>query len=813
MKEKDSPCIINLAAIYPNKSMTDLKELEEYVRKIQVANPSRADLRIKIKDYTNEKGKELKSKYLNILDTLGKGAINIDRMNNPRWIADPKQAALSFFEETSSVVGGAGINVERITQVKQKQFLGKFMSNLEKTGNRDIWEKSAFDREIREYIRDGKLSGSAKDKTVKLVGDLVKNQYLIMHKEVNAAGIALEYRKDYDGPVVHNKLEIFGKFDKWVTKLTDSLDYAAEFPILSSADISEFELLKQSGKITLTHKNPVIKILKGAYDNIVEGIENPLLSENKYISIAERRAKAKTFTKWKSGNTLQDYLTEFGKYKTLAEQYNYYAMSTARDVGLVSVLGASPTKGYAIIKAELTRALKVQGKTGFELDKELKDVDIAYRNLVENRAFNPNIIGKIFITQRHAAALAKLGWSGATSFFLDPQSMANQRRIMYNEGLIKSVLATYGHYAGAIKDAVLLKDVEERYLFNQYQLSSTFEELYEMAQGKNWMSLASEMVAKGSGSYFANKVSHIASAKMWLKFLADGHKGKKLSQTTLADLGKFGISLKDLDVVSKLDAGEYGMVNVNNLNAIEYADITKTDMGEEDLEISVIEFKQRINAWLLERIMKSAPIPGNRERRKLYGDTVAGTLEGEGRRYLGQFKSTALKQMTDMTVGGLRSKNPNADQTGFKVYDKKTTAFYVGRMTSAFTLSGLIYMFLGAIIRRDEEAIQRFLDGDPSLIIEGFARGGGGFLLNDMVKMNANYLYNIGQLASPAIAAAVKHPANIGKAIGGDPAGAIISELKTNLPGANMIWLTPFMEGFDDGVKEKTRFKSKDYLD
>ena len=813
MKEKNTPCVIDLAAIYPNKSMSDLKELEEYVRKIQIANPSRADLRVKIKDYTNEKGKELKSKYLNILDTLGKGAINIDRMNNPRWISDPKQAALSFFEETSSVVGGAGINVERITQVKQKQFLGAFMSSLEKTGNRDIWEKSAFDREIREYIRDGKLSGTAKDKTVKLIGDLVKDQYLKMHKEVNAAGIALEYRKDYDGPVVHNKLEIFGKFDKWVTKLTDSLDYASEFPILSRADISEFELLKQAGNITPGNKNPVIKILKGAYDNIVEGVENPLLSENKYISIAERRAKAKTFTKWKSGSALQDYLTEFGKYKTLAEQYNYYSMSTARDVGLVSVLGASPTKGYAIIKAELIKGLKAQGKEGYSLEKDVKDVDIAYRNLVENRAFNPNVIGKIFVTQRHAAALAKLGWSGATSFFLDPQSMANQRRIMYNEGLIKSVLATYGHYAGAIKDAALLKDVEEKYLFNQYQLSSTFEEMYEMAAGKNWMSLASQMVAKGSGSYFANKVSHVTSAKMWLKFLGDGHKGKKLSEVTKSDLAKFGITLDDLDTVSKLDVANHGMVNINNLSTLEYMELTKTNASIEDSEIKTIEFKQRINAWLLERIMKSAPIPGNRERRKLYGDTVAGTLEGEFRRYVGQFKSTALKQMTDMSIGGLRSMNPNADQTGFKAYDKKTTSYYVGRLASALTLSGLTYMFLGSIVRQDEEAIKRFSDGDPSLIIEGFARGGGGFLLNDMVKMNANYLYNIGQLASPSIAALAKHPANIGRAIGGDPGKAIISELKTNLPGANMIWLTPFMEGFDDGVKEKSGFKSKHYLD
>lgn len=808
-----TPCSINIANIYKEtgKDMKSIQEMEEYVKMLQEAKPQRNELRGFIKQYAQDKGMELKSQYVNILDTLGKGVANVDRLN--QFANDPKQGALSFFEETSSVVKGAGISVERVMQVKQKQFYGNAMDDMKKSGNYEAYTKGLFDKEVREYIRKGSLPEGQVAKPIKEIGDILKKHYSRMHKELNHAGLVVSARPDYDGPIVHGSTDIYGKFSQWVAAITDSLDYAGEFPILSEKSIAEFELLKRSGNIEENSVNHVVRIFKDAYDNITRSETGEVLSENKFMSISERRAKAKSFTKWKSGEAVQNYLNKFGKYKTLAEQFDYYSAQTARDVGLTSVLGASPSKGYEIIKQRTKELLTEKGIKGYALTKEMKDIDVAYRNLVESRAYNPNLIGKLFMTQRQLAAMAKLGWSGTTSFFLDPQSMSNQRRILLNEGLIKSTVASYGHYFASIKDAATLQDVETRYLFSQYQLGSTLEELQDMVKTKDWTAIASEMVSKSSGGYFSNKVSHIAGAKMWLKAISDGHLKGKLSKETLADLKKFNITTKDLDLVTRLDVKEYGMVNINNLNLNEFIDISSKDYADSDLAYSdMLDFKEKINGWLLERIRKSAPIPGARERRKLYGDTVAGTLEGEGRRYLGQFKSTALKQMTDMTIGAVRSINPEGPQTGVSFGKLRPTSYYAGRLALGLTAAGMSYMYLGAMLRQDEKALKRFDEQDPILLIEAFARGGGGFILNDMVKMNSNYLYNLGQLASPAATALAKKPANIGKAIKGDASGAIVDEIKTSVPGANLIWLTPFMEGFDDHASERARFNTKNLL-
>jgi len=255
------------------------------------------------------------------------------------------------------------------------------------------------------------------------------------------------------------------------------------------------------------------------------------------------------------------------------------------------------------------------------------------------------------------------------------------------------------------------------------------------------------------------------------------------------------------------------MINVNRMNVHEFMDLSKQEFKSmEEAEFQMVAFKEKINAWLLERVKKSAPIPGNRERRILYGDTVAGTLEGEFRRYFGQFKATTMKQMTDMTVGSMRTLNPNLDQVGFDQYKNKTSAYHVGKLAASLTMTGLTYNFFLALTRGDKETIYKFAEGDPTLLLDGAAKGGLGFILNDMIKMNDNYLYNLGQLASPSIAALVKHPTNLGKAIRGKPEKAIVDEIRTNLPGANLIWLAPFEEGFDDFAKEKARINSRNYL-
>jgi len=815
MADEQNPCEVPLLAAYPFKGVNQIKQSLRYIDAIRGNITDRGALRIFMQDYAKNLNLELGTKLLAELDTLGKHALNTDRILNPAFNGDHLQAALSIYESTTSQVKGAGINAEALIQVKQKAYFGKFSSDMGKIGFQREVKAGAFDAEIREAIRTGKpYDGLGADKVNQAVA-VFKNAYSIMNHELNTAGLRVSYRNDYSGPIVHDGSAIYDKFPEWVNSLSRALDIKKEFPEISLEAHQQFDELVKSGNVQLGSKNEVLKMLEFSYNNITSK-ESALRDEiphslERPASIADRRSYARSFTTWRDGQAITDYLNEFGKYKTLGDQMAFYTRQAAKDVGLVTNLGATPTKGHQMVKDLVKNRMTLDGASEYAKDEAMKTLDTAYSNLTGGKRADPNLIGSILQVNRIITGQAKLGMSGFTQLILDPIGTTLQTRTLMQQSFIKDIYTTVANYIPSVLEATHRKDLADVYLHSATELQTIYEEMFKMNNGVmnnnsklgSLLNLSGEMVTKYSGASFFNKVSYITNAKIYTSWLADAVNAKEINPVMQADLDKFNVTKEDLKVVSQLNlGGREGLRNLFNITAQEYADILPEKYKSiEDAQHGMTAFMDRMNLWLMDKIKTGAQIPGNRERRILNGDSLAGTPEGEIRRIFTQLKMTALKAFLETTVGTARKLDTTGPQGGKPDWTNGSTMRSMGSLAAYLTVGGAALILVNAILSNDKKTMKKFEQFDPSLLPEAFVRGGGGFILGDFISMGSNPAMNVSKLVGPAAQGIVTPPALIADLSKGKAAGAGLKLIKTYAPGSNMWFFKPFMSGMSDYVK------------
>lgn len=816
------PCELPISIHYKDKNITSIKSSLYYVRQVMENIKDAGDLRKFIHNFGKERGLEVGKKLLTELDTLGKYGMNVARILNPKWAGDHLQAALSLMEQSSSVVKGAGLNVEGLTQLKQKAYWGSVNRDIEAIGFAKEFRSGGFDILIREVIFSGKKFEGPMATEINQTAAILKRHYAIMNRELNAAGLRVASVSNYSGPMMHDGSAIFGNKTKWFQALDRALDFNKEFPEVSSEAIAEFRNLIRSGaELPVKATNKLHQILDFSFKHITEkeSMLHDFMPDSLQapMSIADRRSRARTFTTWKSGEATQLYLNEFGKNKTLASQMQVYSRMAAKDAGLVTYFGASPKKGFEMVKTFTTSQMKLAGKTDAEIKSASKQLDIAWDALSKPKATIPTGIGGFLMNLRTAAAQAKLGTSGVTSLIMDPAATAVQHRNLMQQGYVSSIYNTVRFYIPSLLEAATAgkSALEDSYLYSNLDLITSYEELSHMNGGwlGNRLRQSGEYVAKGSGAYFFNKVAHITNAKMYLTFLADAANGGKISNIMRADLQKFGISQNEINITAKLGlSSESGMRNIFRMTEVEFMTLNPDITDPLVATAKLASYKEKMGQWLLHKIKGGAPIPGNRERRILLGDTTAGSLEGEARRFLMQFKATQTKVFLDNTIGAARRLDPNGNQGGAANWTNRENLYHMGVLAGTFTAAGATNIILNALVTGDEKTLKRFQDGELSLLPESFARGGVAGIPGDLFSMKSTTSEMVSQIiGSPALNAAVQPFVSLTTATKGEnPAKAALDMAKTFVPGANMFYLKPFVQGLTEAARSSKHYSGKD---
>ena len=822
-------CLLNIKEYYKDKDPETLNAIASMMDAMVANGVDRVQTKKFIEKFAKENLEKTNAKMATILDTNAKHVYLANRLNDPAFAGDIKQAALSAFEQTSSQAKDAGINIENVTDTKRKVFMGTVATDLQKIGMLEAIKDGSLDDVIADVMFTGKAYNGPMADKVNAAAGIMKKMYKIMNRELNNSGLRVYYRDDYIGPVSHDGANIAGNFSKWVSDITDALDYAEEFGFLKPDDIAEFESLKRMGQITENSKNKVVQTFYASYKNIISEQPDSIKfyddleiketkkkqnssykealgkdKESRFLSISERRARAKSFTEWKSGADLMKYQRNWGVNKTLGEMFHSYANSASRDIGLATVLGGAPSKGYEMLRDLMRNKM---GMLGQDSAQAVKDLEKAYYLATNPISAKVGGVGKVAMNFRQAAALAVLGRSGLTSFFLDPVASARQRRDLFNEGLVKSVWNTYSDYFPTLLDAEGRKQAGDMYLYMENEIHTIIEEL--AANGK-YMNAASDMVAKYSLGRFFNRNAHITAAKQYLRFLHDADMNR-VSEPMRADLEKFNITQADINIVKKLNVTKEGMRNINRITPDEFAELSGIT---DNADGALFDFQNKFNGWLNDKIKKGAPIPGRRERRYMYGNTTPGTREGELVRWFWQFKSTALKVTLDSSIGSARTRNPNMPQGGniIPMLTNKNSMYYTGLFAAHMTTMGAGLILLNALSRGDEETLKRFEEGDPSLLLDAFSRGGGGMLLGDAINVNEDYKQNVVNLFSPAVGALGKLGAMGANVAQGDIAKATKTGAKTFIPAANHMVLDPFWSAMGEYSKKRSSKTSINYL-
>lgn len=829
-------CALKLKEQYPFMEEGELNSLAQYMQEIREVNPDRSQVMRYVREFIEDQNLEQTVKTTAKLHTIGQHAVLLDRLDNMKWNGDYLQAALSVFEETTSNVMDAGQSIEKTRQHKMIGYHSLVNDNLNRIGLDNDFHSAAFDGEIINALagKDVNLTGAAKG-SVDNMANVLRKAYASIHKDLRAAGIHVAYRPDYDGPVVHDGSAINGNFSSWVKSIDNAIDLVAEFKTISAAQYAEFKQAINSGTMDLDNNNKLTQILRATYDKIstedsmLRGEQSQLTgSRGAMETFAERRSRPKTFTKWKSGEAKQAYLNEFGKYKTLSERFDFYSRQAGRDVGLASNLGADPRRGFDMLRKATEDRLVASGVNRTEINEKLRQLDIAYTNAAVLKAPATGIASRFAISLRQLAATAKLGSSGLTSAALDPVSSAAQARDLFGEGMISSVFRTYRNYIPAMWDAATKSDLGDMYLFQKHEVLTSLEELYTMggnvAMGdkvSKMLYLASDMVNKGSLGYFFNKVSHITNARMYTEFLSKDLANGKATPAMMASLQKYGITPEDTAILAKIGVNKNdGMKNIFGLTASEFSELSGVS-NILDAADELSGFQDRMNGWLLERIKTGAPIPGARERRILHGDTRAGTMEGEARRYLSQFKSTALKVFMDSTYGSIRRSNMDlefqANQDFSELFKDKTSMASMARLSAHMTIAGVGLMATRAALNSDERFLDRVNENDPTLVLEAFLSGGGSFFLGDIISFTDRPTESLSKLATPAIAAPIRLLYEGGNFIHGAGTGQEgkmlfhgINAAKTYTPGANFWFMQPFISGMSEYAREQRKQEGRE---
>jgi hypothetical protein len=158
----------------------------------------------------------------------------------------------------------------------------------------------------------------------------------------------------------------------------------------------------------------------------------------------------------------------------------------------------------------------------------------------------------------------------------------------------------------------------------------------------------------------------------------------------------------------------------------------------------------------------------------------------------------------DSTYGTVRKLNPDAPQAGANSiqWKNKQSMESLGIFAAHMTMAGAGLLLVNAALNNDDKTLKRFEQGDPTLVLDAFARGGGGFILGDLIRMNSNNLVNVSQLVgSPAISALAMPSAVAGNLGKGNVGKAAKDTVQTYMPGANFWFLKPFFAAMEDHAK------------
>jgi hypothetical protein len=411
------------------------------------------------------------------------------------------------------------------------------------------------------------------------------------------------------------------------------------------------------------------------------------------------KMNSKRVLHFKTADDWFDYNSKFG-YGNLRESFYFGTMNSAKNIGLIDVLGTKPSENFERIKGLVVNKLTKDGKS---IEAINKNTNFHKNQLLEVTGATNGIanfsVAKWSAIARSIQNMSKLG-GAVFSSIVDLHTYASEVKSQgrgYMTGLQESMVSLsrmentkmktgIAEQLGFINDSMIYS-LAGRYSTGD-ALNSSFTKLqgsfFKLNLLRWWTDSLREGSVLGLGNYVAKQRS-IAFNSLDAKF-------KNL-------LNNFGVDEKIWNTIRKLDIEKsedgkefFSVKNIDNLSKeqmVALMDIKNPTQRQIDLYRDSL--KTKITGIFLDRSSYAVIEPDARTRAFMKQGLLAGTPMGEALRFVGQFKAfpiAFLQKALGRDVEMFRANKTAAEAWGIANLIVGATLFGYISMTVADLLKG-----------------------------------------------------------------------------------------------------------------------------
>ena len=615
---------------------------------------------------------EFQSKVMNYMDGLG---INVskknkeklqsvikeielfDRIKDPEFKGDIKQALLSLTEGTTSTSKFSGQSVESNIDLFKKKYLHAPIHYLKSSGLMPAFESSEFDDDIIRAMYDGVANKSNMAKTVNGIADFYRSVLDNVWADSTNAGTNLGHIKNYV-PVTHDAEKIVNMgFDEWTKMTIFRLDNTKTFPHLSKADfMGAVEGFNNGKNASDMLSNKWIKELEGDFNKFSRQFGASQLSD--YSNLLDEDltfdAKSERYVRnamksrsyhWKSADSFIEYNKLAGRNTTFQEMMGGYLHKMTRELGAVSALGPTPIETLESTFSNARKAGMLANANSRDIEKSIRDsFDIATGRFFTSS--NDNAVVRAARLSRTVVGFSQLGLSAVSNLMDAPSTILNYWA-RTNENVVWATTKGAMAYIGAAKDVITKNARADAYIALSEAILDDYMDYLKSSnglRGNDKISRAMDIYLSAMGMKTMNRISTLANVKLAVRNLENA----KIDNILAKDLERFGLT-KDVIEFARKRILPNMTGNIDSVMQMGDAAFEKNPLGVSGTQFKS-EFYNRMYAYIHDYTTSGSPKPGVFERRKLAFGQTPGTYYYEATQALTQYKAINLKQFRNMLL-------------------------------------------------------------------------------------------------------------------------------------------------------------------
>ena len=658
-------CVDGISATFKISREKAAKIVED-IQGIKSQNPDPSVYQKIVQDYIKNTGYNLTKDAIREVQRTTKVVDILDRVLDPSFKGDAKQALLSAIEGTASAAKGSGRSVESLVQRNKVKHIDGLYHALAQEGLSPAFQEDGMFKPVVRAL----LGGKAESPLVEKLAAIGRNTFDNVWADSVNSGLNVGRLENYV-PVSHDADAISQvSFDEWakftMTKIDNKkmfahIDQSAFYEAVQAFKngVEPSELLKVKGtrenpgkggnawinELYSDYKTFSMQAGKNAISDYSSILDIPI---DKEIGNYARKVEKSRSYHWKSPDAFLEYNDRFGRNKTLPELFSGYLYKMTREMATVEMLGHQPAE-------TINEVLSAANEMGYFKDSSIKQARIDALTSLEMangsfyREINKTSIHRTGKAARQLMGFSQLGMS-AFSNLMDLPSMILNNWSRGGDNVVMAVVNGVHDYISSAVD-VLTKEARSDAALSMAEsiLEETNSFLLgsEGLRGEDGIGKALNKYLTWTGMKYMNKVSTTANYKTVMRALSKS----KLDDLLLKDLARYNIDEAMVKhVMSILPEYNFNLhMMVNSADDKVAKLFSKNHLGLSELQYRNEVFN-RFNSYLYDFVTYGSPKPGVTEARKLAFNAVPGTYMYEAALTLSQYKGINLKQIRSMLL-------------------------------------------------------------------------------------------------------------------------------------------------------------------